>query len=58
MKYDNVNASDYVIWNWSRSYGCDDAIIIINCINYGPEGEMLWPHVEERCRLGSLNRSF
>lgn len=53
MKHDNVIDLDSMLWNWSRSVVCDDAIFVALCVNEAIAHEIKWPTIEERRALAA-----
>lgn len=43
MEHDSVIYFDSILWNWSRSSLCDDALFVASCINSTIVGEIWWP---------------
>lgn len=58
IKHDDVFFYDSLHWNWLRSSLCDDAFVIVSCINHGLEGEMHWPNANKCLHLGMMNQQF
>lgn len=53
MKHNNVIYLDNMLWNWSRSVVCDNAIFVASCINKALADEVKWPFGAERRVLGA-----
>lgn len=47
-EHDNVIYLDSMLWNWSRSIVCNDAIFMASCVNEAIAHEIWWPSIEER----------
>lgn len=53
MKHDNIIYFDAMLWNWSRSSLCDDAIFVASYVNKAIGDEIRWPTLEERHALAA-----
>ncbi len=53
MKDDNITRYDYFMWNWSKSFMCDDVLFISSYINASIANKIHWPTTQERTTLGT-----